>query len=141
MLPKRARNHQGAAFTVRIFESNLFGPQSKWSSLLGQREHLQNEIARSKRHLEQLRKELAECDALVQTWPCTVQASGRNGRPEHRQASAVNESIEQFLTGWLTHLEEQLTAVVAEIQAVEQQNAAEPFYPEESMYELLRAAG
>jgi hypothetical protein len=141
MLSKRTRNHQGAALTVGIFEANLFGPQSKWSSLLGQREHLQNEIARGKRHLEQLRKELAECDALMQTWPSTDKPAGRNSGLERRQTSLVNDSIEQFLSGWLVHLEQQLAAVVAEIQAVEQQNAAEPIFPEESMFELLRAAG
>jgi hypothetical protein len=138
MLSKRARNHNGAASAVSIFEANLFGPQSKWSSLLGQREHLQNEIARGKRHLEHLRKELAECDALVQTWPSKQRAAARNGRS---YCSGVNESIVDFLSGWLVHLEEQLAAVVAEIQAIEQQNAAEPLCPEESMYELLRAAG
>jgi hypothetical protein len=124
-----------------MFEANLFGPQSKWSSLLGQREHLQNEIGRGKRHLEQLRKELVECDGLVQTWPSAEKKHGRNGRTDHRYRSPVDDSIEQFLSGWLIQLEEQLAAVVGEIQALERQHAAQPVCPDESMYELLRAAG
>jgi hypothetical protein len=141
MPASRVRNHKETVLTVSIFEASPFGPQTRWSSLLGQREHLQNEIARGRRHLEQLRKDLAECDALVRTWPTADKAASRNGRNEHRRQSAINDSIEQFLSGWLVHLEEQLAAVVAEIQAVEQQNAAEPIFPEESMFELLRAAG
>jgi len=50
MVPQRAHSHKGAALTVSIFEANLFSPQSRWSSLLGRREHLQNEIARGRRH-------------------------------------------------------------------------------------------
>jgi hypothetical protein len=141
MSSRRAHNHKGAALTVGSFEANLFGPQSRWSSLLRQREHLQNEIARGKRHLDQLRKDLSECDALVQAWPSTEKASGRNGPLERRQPTAASESIEQFLSGWLIHLDEQLDAVVAEIQAVEQETAVEPIFPEESMFALLRAAG
>jgi hypothetical protein len=141
MSPRHAHNHKGTALAVSIFEANLFGPQSKWSSLLGQREHLQNEIARSKRHLEQLRKESLECETVVQIWPGTDKAPGRNDRLERRNRTAANESIEEFLSGWLIHLEEQLAAVVGEIQVGEQQSAVEPICPEESMYELLRAAG
>jgi hypothetical protein len=141
MLSKQTSNHKGAAAAVSIFEANLFGPQTKWSSLIGRREHLQKEITRGKRHLEHLRKELSECGALVQTWPPPEKAFGRNGRLERRRGASVNQSIEEYLSGWLIHLEEQLTAIVGEIQLIEQQNATEPICPEESMYELLRAAG
>jgi hypothetical protein len=141
MSPRRARNPKETALTVGVFEASLFGPQTRWSSLLGQREHLQNEIARGRRHLDQLRKDLAECDVLERAFPTKDKASGRNGQAERRRQLATNDSIEQFLSGWLEHLEEQLAAVVAEIQALEPHNAAEPIFPEESMYELLRAAG
>ena len=135
------RKDKGAVLAVSMFDGSLFGPQSRWSSLLGQREHLQNEITRGRRHLAQLRKDLAECDVLLRTWPFTGKSPGRNGHADHGRQLAAGASIEQFLSGWLVHLEEQLAAVVAELQAVEQQSPATPIFPEESMYELLRAAG
>ncbi|HVM48123.1 MAG TPA: hypothetical protein VMU04_08850 [Candidatus Acidoferrum sp.] len=135
MLSRRVRSQKGAALSGVQYEGNLFGPQSKWSSLLRRREHLQNEIARGRRHLEHLRKELAECDALVRAWPPAL-----NGSPGKRQASVAVDSMEEYLSGWLVHLEEQLDAVVSEIEAVAQENAVEPIAPEGSMCELLRTA-
>ncbi len=141
MLPQHTRNHKRAAVAVNIFEANLFGPQSRWSSLLGQRERLQIEIKRGRRHLEQLRKDLAECGALVQAWPTSGKSFGGNGTPNRRRAIVVNESMEEFLSGWLTQLEARLSAVTIEIEAIERDNAVEPAFPEESMFALLRAAG
>ena len=140
-MPARARKEKGAVLAVSMFDGSLFGPQSRWSSLLGQREHLQNEITRGRRHLEQLRKDLADCDASLRSGPPLGKPPSRNGRLENPRQFATCASIEQFLSGWLLHLEDQLAAVVAEIQAVEQQSETKPIFPEESMYELLRAAG
>ncbi len=141
MLPKRVRNNGGATLGFETLETSLFGPQSQWSSLLGQRELLQTEITRGKRYLDQLRKDLAACGALVQTWPCPTGTARRNGRLVRRRRAAVNDSMEQFLSGWLVQLQERLLTVTQEIEALERNNVVEPFFPEESMYALLRAAG
>ncbi len=141
MLQRRTRNQNEVALAANIFEANLFGPQSRWSSLLGQREHLENEIYRGRKYLSRLEKDLADCDALVQAWPARRPRTARNGRGSRASHSMATSSMVQFLEGWLDHLQQRLTAVNREIQAMEVQNEAETILPEESMFALLRAAG
>ena len=141
-MPQRHSNNQiAAALGVSMFHATVFGPQSQWSSLLGQREHLQDEIAHGTKYLGQLRKDLTECGAPVRAWPRTTQPSRRHARLDRTGASALSGNIEQFLSAWLEQLQERLTAVNREIAALESKNETEPVFPEESMLALLRAAG
>jgi hypothetical protein len=137
MLQRRAQTYRGTALSVSTFEANLFGPQTRWSSLLGQREHLENEIHRGQKYLARLQKDLADCDALVQAWPAPARSSARNGRG----AMAAKNGMVRSLLTWLNHLQERLGAVNREIEAQERENGAEACLPEESMFALLRAAG
>ncbi len=141
MLQRRARNHKEAASAVSMFEANLFGPQSRWSSLLGQREHLQKEIHRGKKYLAQLQKDLADCDALVQAWPAPARTPVGNGRAGRARSLGATNSMVRFVSSWLDHLQERLSAVTHEIQNLERENGPDAFFPEESMFALLRAAG
>jgi hypothetical protein len=136
-----AHNDDTAALTAGLFGANLFGPQSPWSSLLGQRERLQHEIKRGRKYLEQLRKDLAECGALLQAWPAVEQELGNGWMPSPAQQASVNDATEQFLLNWLERLEERLREGTREIEDFEAHRGAEPLNPEESMFELLRAAG
>src|SRR5262245_19576406 len=45
---------------------NPFGPQSQWSSLLCEREYLQDEILRGERYLHQIRGEVASGWTLME---------------------------------------------------------------------------
>ena len=141
MPPQLARNEGTAALAVGLLGANLFGPQSPWSSLLGQREHLQHEIKRGRKYLEQLRKDLAECGALLQTWPADEQECGFGWMPSPAQQASANDATEQFLLTWLERLEERLGAVIKEIEELETHCGLEPLDSEESLFELLRAAG
>jgi hypothetical protein len=138
MLSRRTQNYRGTAFAVSTFEANLFGPQTRWSSLLGQREHLQNEIHRGAIYLARLQKDVADCTALVETWTVPRKNSSRNG---HTPVLTLKNSMVRSLSLWLDHLQEQLDAVTRELQAMEKSNGADLCPPEESMFALLRAAG
>ena len=140
MLQRRAQNHkQETVQTVGIIETNLFGPQSRWSLLLGQREHLENEILRGQKYMARLQKDLADWETLMGNWRGRTTWT-RNGRPVRKQRAHASDSMVQFLTTWLDHLHVQLNAVTSEIQALERRTS-EPALPEESMLALLRAAG
>ena len=120
---------------------SVFGPQSQWSWLLGQREQLQLEIDHGRRCLEQLRKEWAESNG-----PCEAEhARGEEGDAgdarDSGKAVEQGEGMEQFLSGWLVRLEKQLGAVTRNIEGFRVEATAEAEGPEESVLELLRAAG
>jgi hypothetical protein len=141
-MPRKSASNDGtAALTVGLLGANLFGPQSPWSSLLGQREHLHHEIKRGRKYLEQLRKDLAECGALLQAWPDCDNDFENGWMPSPIQQAAANDATERFLLDWLARLEERLVAVTKEIEDFESHGGLEPIKPEESMFELLRAAG
>jgi len=112
-----------------------FGPQSGLSSLLVYREHLLEEINSQKRCLERLQKDTAECLALAGSL-CDTTLTGTS-TPQF----AVNTTIEQFLVPWLAQLEERYEAVIRDIQILATQSRAETPPVDESVFELLRAAG
>ncbi len=141
MSRRHAEKQNGAAGAANKISPALFGPQSQWSLLLVQREHLQNEIHRGRKCLEQLRTDLAECGALVEGWPAFERATCRPARYVGARSIGANDSMETFLTGWLDWLEDRLGAVNRGIDAFEIQTKAEPVDPEESLFALLRAAG
>ena len=122
-----AGNEANAVLAVDFFGPNPFGPQSPWSSLLGQREHLEHEIKRGRKYLEQLRKDLTECGAFVQAWPGDDQKGGNGWMPSLAQQASANDAMEQFLVGWLERLEERLHAVTKEIAELETHGGMEPF--------------
>jgi hypothetical protein len=134
-------NNISAARVVTLFEGNPFGPQSHWSSLLGQREYLQRELARGRRSLEQLRKDLAECGAIVEAWPTAAPARGRTTQWNRARSVVANDGMEHFLASWLEQLEKRLGAVTRDLEAFQTEQGTSPLVPEESMFELLRAAG
>ena len=134
-------NDDNADLVVELFGTNLFGPQSKWSSLLGRREHLQHEIKRGKKYLEQHRKDLAECRAFLQAWRADEEEGANRWVPNLAQQASASDAMEQIILNWLGQLEENLGAVTKEIESFEAEGGVEPFDPEESMFELLRAAG
>ncbi len=141
-MPRKTEQLDGeTAATVSLFPTNLFGPQSHWSSLLGEREHLQSEIKRGRKYLEQLRKDLAQCSAVLHGWPNGEKESEETPPRNLSQEIAANDAMEQFLLSWLERLEERRAAVMREIEDLQMQSSAEPLNPEEAMYELLRAAG
>ncbi len=129
------------ATEVALLEVNLFGPRSAWSSLLGQREHLHQQIAQSRKYLEQLRKDLGACGTLLEAWPDDEQNGGNGWRPDPAQETKANNTMEPVLLLWLEQLEERLGAVVKEIEEFESQPVPVSVDIEESVIELLRAAG
>ncbi len=120
---------------------NVFGPQTHWSSLLSQRERLEIEIHHSKKYLEQLRKDLAADDALVEGTTASGQEAESVLVCNFHAPVAASGAMEHSLLDWLQQLEERQLAVIREIEALEAQCELEPSSPEESMFELLRAAG
>ena len=135
-------NHDcNAALAVELLGANLFGPQSQWSSLLGQRERLLHELKRGRRYLEHLRKDLAECSALFQSGAAEGEGIGSRWVLSVAQQVSGNDAMEQFLLQWLERVEERLGDVNERIEAVETPDGEEPLDPEESMFDLLRAAG
>jgi hypothetical protein len=133
-------NIDDTTIAVAFSGTNLFGPQSRWSLLLGQRENLLHEIARGNKYLERLRKDLAECGALLQNRPVEEDKEIRWLHSFTQQAWA-NDDLEQFLLKWLERLEEQVERVNREITALETPDGQIQRDSEESMFELLRAAG
>lgn len=138
---RRARNNGNGRPAGHGLGVNVFGPQSPWSSLLGQREHLEHEIKRSRKYLGQLRKDLNASGILFQSWSTDALELGCSVLPDPDGLADANKAMEHFLLNWLEQLEERLGAVMKEIEDAETLPAPEPLYPEESMFELLRAAG
>jgi hypothetical protein len=126
---------------VTLLQGNLFGPQSQWSSLLNQREHLQIEITRGRKHLERLRKDLAECGALVHSLPAREEIPQRHSQVARARSLTGMDSMEDMLSAWLHQLEQMLEAVNRDIEGFEMKNRTEPLDPEGSLFALLRAAG
>ena len=54
------------AWAGRVLQTNPFGPQSQWSSLLCERELLQDEILRGQKYLLQLHRDVATGCAMLQ---------------------------------------------------------------------------
>ena len=122
---------QNKAAMIRAGELRPFGPQSRWSVLLGEREFLREEIDRGRLCLERLQRDVVECRApLCSQWA-----------PDKPQASATDDTMVAFLSGWLLELEDRFGVVIQEIDAVTKQGGTEPKHLEESMFALLRAAG
>ena len=141
MLLRHARNSKGAGPAVNVLDTNLFGPQSCWSVLVGQREHLQSEIDRGRNYLKQVKKDCADWEALVAEWSSPATAGRPNGRSRSRGPGIAAANMEQLLSEWLVQLQKQLAAVNAEIARLDPETAAAVTYCEESMFALLRAAG
>ena len=119
--------------------SNLFGPQSQWSSLLAQREHLVREIQRGKRYLEQLRKDVASWGMLFETSPKPAGHIGEDWRVDVDFSPFGADAMEQFLLRWLERLEERHGQVSRLIDTIPAKNRTVEV--EDPMFQLLRAAG
>ncbi len=117
-------------------EGNPFGPQTVWSSLLGQRELLQTEIRRGTHLLEQWRKEQLEtANALL----APLAVTGADAGAHLGATSLSTEQIQEFLASWVGRLEQTLVAISGRIDG---EPAHEPeSHGDESLFELLRGAG
>ncbi len=118
-----------------------FGPQSQWSWLLDQREHLQNEINHGRKYLEQLQKDLIDCGALPEREAVGDGGLGASVRAARNGTNSLEGSMVEFLSGWLARLEERLGAVTRDIEGFPKYNNTESIGPEQSVLELLRAVG
>jgi hypothetical protein len=134
-------NEGNVSLAISMLGIGLFGPQSKWSALLRQREHLQIEIQNGRRYLEQFRKDLAECAAPLMTLAQEQWQASASWTPMLVRQAASEDIIEQTLLSFLERLEERLQAVHKEIEQIQGDGHPEPLDPEEDMFALLRAAG
>lgn len=116
-----------------------FGPQTGLSSLLVHREHLLEEINSQKRCLERLKKDMADCNAMASS-TCERSTTNKAARGIAPQF-AIDVTMEQFLLPWLTQLEKRLETVSRDIEILATQSRLETQPAEESVFELLRAAG
>jgi hypothetical protein len=135
-LRKKAVRHGAGIQTLSLRAAQVypFGPQSKLSSLLVHREHLREEIDSQKRCVERLRKDMAECNAIAGWDPAgPPMLVGPN--------FSVDATLEQFLLPWLSRLEERFAAVSKDIEVLSMQRGLEAYRADESVFELLRAAG
>jgi hypothetical protein len=130
-----------AASTVCLLEGNPFGPQSQWSALLEQREHLRLEINHTKQYLEQLRKDLGQGNGEPNRLPANKRSFRQNSPAVATRRASARDPMEQVLVGWLEQLEEKFGAVATAIEGNAAQNGWEPSGVEESMLSLLRAVG
>jgi hypothetical protein len=120
---------------------NPFGPQSPWSALLAQREHLDHEIKRAKECLERIRTDPSRYAIRLQVWPADKQEPGNGWMAGPARKVSANGVMEQYLLSWLERLEERLGEVRKAIADIDNPGALQPLNPEPSMYALLRAAG
>jgi hypothetical protein len=131
-----ARTGHKPASEVNVSKVYPFGPQSRWSYLVSQRELLQEELDRGKRCLEHLRKDLFECTTVFGSW------SGSSSlRTWTATSNQKNTEMEEFFGGWLHLLEENLGSVTKQIDNMVVEAGPAHTDAEESMFALLRAAG
>jgi hypothetical protein len=123
---KRCHKHRRAG---SLSAGNLFGAQSRWSSLLVERERLESEIKHAELFLEQLRKDVAGPKV-----PFSPHLSGPAGQGSDKH------SLERYVLAWLGGLQERLNHVSAEVDILMTQGEPRAECPEESLFTLLRSA-
>lgn len=137
------RRHTRSARSTCLAARNSgpFGPQCEWSILVTEREALQREIEWGQRCLDRRRKELLELSVSVE--------AGKSGRLHVRHRSAthlrpspvIDDTVEKVLVSWLEHLNVMLGTISQRIDSFRSDDAWLPQDAEESMFDLLRAAG
>ena len=134
--PLRSRNSR-----VQISSGNPFGPQSQWSSLLWEREYLQDEIVRGEKYLRQLHRDLGAGSTLLEAWTYTQTAVSAAPYTAVSTPPEIADTLERSLQDWLDRLQKRLRAVSKDIEVVPTHRALAPQRFEEPVFTLLRAAG
>jgi hypothetical protein len=129
------------AWAGRGPQTNPFGPQSQWSSLLCERELLQDEILRGQKYLTQLHRDVAAGCALLQAWADCEAELAETPEVEAATPISVGSTLEDSLRSWIGRLEERLQTVMRDIDVLPSQKLLESQDPEEFVFTLLRAAG
>lgn len=139
--PTRQRNSKD--LTELSEQENPFGPQSHWSSLLCEREYLQDEIIRGEKYLRQLHREAGTVCALMESWTgnriATAHAS--TGLALTEAVQGLEGNLERSLKDWLDRLQQRLEAVTRGIDVVPIELSTCQPASEESVFTLLRGVG
>jgi hypothetical protein len=143
---RRSRRGQPPAtervvWDLRVFQSNPFGPQSQWSSLLCERELLQDEIVRGQKYLLQLRGEGGPGSVPWQVFVGYGVELREGPPPTTPGPSSVADNLELSLRDWIQRLEERLEAVTHSIETAPGPSVLRAQRAEEPVFTLLRAAG
>ena len=127
--------------SLRTSRGNPFGPQSQWSSLLWEREYLQDEIVRGEKYLRQLHRDIEAGCLFWETW--NPNEPTPSGLPYTVAATSIGitDTLERSLQDWLERLQKRLEAVSKDIEVMPTHRALAPQSLEESVFTLLRAAG
>jgi len=125
----------------KLHPSDAFGVQSRWSSLLVERERLEGEIQYAKMFLEHIRKDVAGWDEF----PPARQLHGRGVAVKSKsgtvRAALDKHALEQSLLMWLDGLHARLDQVNAAAEKLLAEGEQQSEAPEESLFTLLRGAG
>jgi hypothetical protein len=99
--------------------------QARWDAYLVRREQLKAEIKRGREYLEINQNDLGALRAGLENWAAYEEICGKNPLCEYMQSIFAREQIAQFLPAWLNRREEQLEALVREMELCAKQNGLE----------------